>query len=825
MPYDAFISYSHGEDSALAEAVQGGLQRFARPWYRRRALSVFRDSTGLSANPGLWSSIVDVMADTNYLVVLCSPDAAASPWVAREIEHWTETKPAGRILPVLTAGELVWDDAAGTFDTTRSTALNPALAAAFAEEPLYVDMRWAHSAEQLTLRDPRFNNSIADIAAPLHGVAKDDIVGEDIRQHRRALRLAWSAAILLVLLAIGTVAAAAVAKQNADERSKLKVSLTAAKKDLRDTLAQADAAGRKLKSTEARLTSIGETLKTTSASLTATQKSLAGANKQLTATSDALTSTQGALTSTQGRLSSTQGQLSSTQSSLRSTVGQLTSTQSQLTSTQTQLTSTASQLKTSTDKLDSQTITLGQQQHKIQLQDLAIGQKNTTIANQTIAIQKATVQLNTVTLLAKQAVHDRVIADNAKNVAVAQAGAVGLASSSRDAANVASHTDLSLLLANAATHATAQQTAVPAAAQADAVVPIDEPAAYDALLRANVEAGRIHGFLHFPNREGTQALGQGIGFGVGGLGRGLTVSPDGKYVAAVETSDVISVGEIHGTTRIYVWRTDDLSHNRAMLVPASFDCVTDLRWSASDELYTVESRRAGGPSEQSCTGAVLYHGTIQGSDFDWFASRVRVWGLAASNSAVEPRALPFGLDGLDALSVGAESPLVASKDGRYVAISFDSGLTPGNALPFTLPYTLIRDTAVAGHDDLVPSDMGGLFGKALDPGETKVLAFDDINLLPAIYDLTAWTSDTSGCLTWLAQPTGCFTEVNPSDVNTGFTLQVTPDGSSFAATNGNNIEFFDAATGQLRPALTRAIAAGVYGFSIGDHVLAVTDGN
>ena len=217
MSYDAFISYSHGEDSALAEAVQGGLQRFARPWYRRRALHVFRDSTGLSANPGLWSSIVDVMADSNYLIVLCSPDAAESPWVGREIEHWRETKPADHIIPVLTAGELVWDDTAGDFDVARSTALNPALAGAFTEEPLYVDMRWAHSSDQLTARDPRFSNRIADIAAPLHGVAKDDIVGEDIRQHRRALRLAWGAAIALVLLSIGTVAAAGVAKRNAEE--------------------------------------------------------------------------------------------------------------------------------------------------------------------------------------------------------------------------------------------------------------------------------------------------------------------------------------------------------------------------------------------------------------------------------------------------------------------------------------------------------------------------------------------------------------------------------------------------------------------------------
>src|SRR5256885_12127468 len=47
MSYDAFISYSHAADGRLAPAVQTGLQRLARPWYKVRALRIFRDDTGL----------------------------------------------------------------------------------------------------------------------------------------------------------------------------------------------------------------------------------------------------------------------------------------------------------------------------------------------------------------------------------------------------------------------------------------------------------------------------------------------------------------------------------------------------------------------------------------------------------------------------------------------------------------------------------------------------------------------------------------------------------------------------------------------------------
>ena len=43
MPYKAFISYSHTEHSALARALQLGLHRLAKPRYRLRTMSVYRD--------------------------------------------------------------------------------------------------------------------------------------------------------------------------------------------------------------------------------------------------------------------------------------------------------------------------------------------------------------------------------------------------------------------------------------------------------------------------------------------------------------------------------------------------------------------------------------------------------------------------------------------------------------------------------------------------------------------------------------------------------------------------------------------------------------
>src|SRR6516162_4109341 len=182
-----------------------------RPWYRRWALRVFRDETGLTVNPHLWGSIAGAMNESRYFVLLTSPDAAASPWVNREVEHWLATHGPETILPVLTAGTLVWDNARADYAAGASSALPPALAGHFSEEPRFLDMRWAHDETHLDLRNGRFREAIAALAAPMHGLAKEDLESEDVRRHRHAVRLAWGAAIALVVLTLAALASTAFA--------------------------------------------------------------------------------------------------------------------------------------------------------------------------------------------------------------------------------------------------------------------------------------------------------------------------------------------------------------------------------------------------------------------------------------------------------------------------------------------------------------------------------------------------------------------------------------------------------------------------------------
>jgi len=197
--YDAFVSYSHAKDKPVAAALQSAIQTLGKPWYRRRALRVFRDDTSLSATPQLWPSIEQALGNSRFLVLLASPEAAASPWVNKEVAHWLDHKGTDTLLIALIDGELSWDNTTGDFAATTNAPLPPVLSGRFVGEPKWVDLRaYRHGADA---RDSRFIEAGADFAAAIHGVPKEDLLSQEVRQQRRALRMAWSTAVLLLALA------------------------------------------------------------------------------------------------------------------------------------------------------------------------------------------------------------------------------------------------------------------------------------------------------------------------------------------------------------------------------------------------------------------------------------------------------------------------------------------------------------------------------------------------------------------------------------------------------------------------------------------------
>ncbi len=219
MSYDVFISYSHDGDDRVAEAVREALTRFAKPWWRRRALRVFLDRSVLSANPGMWSSIAKALDESAWMILLASPESAGSEWVNREVSYWLGRRGADRLIVAITAGRCRWNEELGGFDPD-SDAVPAALRGIHREEPRHVDLSWARQDQRLDLHNSRFRAQIAELASPARGISKEDLDGIDLEEHRRTRRsVGVMALVFAVLFAASTVAGLIAVRQTRIARS------------------------------------------------------------------------------------------------------------------------------------------------------------------------------------------------------------------------------------------------------------------------------------------------------------------------------------------------------------------------------------------------------------------------------------------------------------------------------------------------------------------------------------------------------------------------------------------------------------------------------
>src|SRR5262249_47159510 len=102
-------------------------------------------------------------------------------------------------LIAVTDGTLTWATATNDFAPPENTPLPVALKGRFTAEPKWVDLTaYRDGADK---RDARFTELAADFAAAIRGMPKEDLLSQEVKQQRRALTLAWSAAGLLLVLA------------------------------------------------------------------------------------------------------------------------------------------------------------------------------------------------------------------------------------------------------------------------------------------------------------------------------------------------------------------------------------------------------------------------------------------------------------------------------------------------------------------------------------------------------------------------------------------------------------------------------------------------
>src|SRR3954469_6634022 len=147
---------------------------------------------------------------SNFLVLIASKGAAASPWVDQELRYWFETlkRPADKAVVVLNDGDMPrWDSTKGEFDPATAGSLPPTYLRNCHIEPAFVDMRWIEQSEkpQPTLKDTKFLDQVADIATPLLGKTSKDEVLSDEMNRRKNVRSVVAAATLLVVVLAGAI--------------------------------------------------------------------------------------------------------------------------------------------------------------------------------------------------------------------------------------------------------------------------------------------------------------------------------------------------------------------------------------------------------------------------------------------------------------------------------------------------------------------------------------------------------------------------------------------------------------------------------------------
>ena len=190
--YVAFISYSH-KDAAVGRWLHRRLEGYRLPKrlvgtegedgpVPARLTPIFRDRDELPAAGNLSEKVRAALAVSRNLIVVCSTNSAASPWVAKEIATFRELHPGRPIFTAIVEGE-------------PDQCFSPALLEG-GVEPLAADLRKQGDGRRLGL---------LKLVAGLSGVRLDDLVQRDAtRRIRRVTYVTATALAAMLMMALLT---------------------------------------------------------------------------------------------------------------------------------------------------------------------------------------------------------------------------------------------------------------------------------------------------------------------------------------------------------------------------------------------------------------------------------------------------------------------------------------------------------------------------------------------------------------------------------------------------------------------------------------------
>ncbi len=208
--YKAYISYNH-RDAGWAKWLHRAIEAYRVP--RKlvgiktsagevpgRIKPVFRDRDDLSSAVDLSSTVKKALLESENLIVVCSPNAAASVWVNKEIREFVSLGRQDRIFCVIVDGDPIDPDSA-------SACFPAALSEAGLDEPLAADARkWADGKHLARLK----------LIAGMLGLPLDRLQRRDLKKRQKIWAVAAVASIAIAAVLISAVSARIAAQQRRD---------------------------------------------------------------------------------------------------------------------------------------------------------------------------------------------------------------------------------------------------------------------------------------------------------------------------------------------------------------------------------------------------------------------------------------------------------------------------------------------------------------------------------------------------------------------------------------------------------------------------------
>ncbi len=219
--YKAMVSYSH-TDQKWARWLHRALESYRVPKHLvgtdssagtvpARLTPVFRDRDELAVSSDLSDRIREALIASEYLIVICSPAAAKSRWVNREIEEFKKLGRSEQVLCLIVEGE---PSVAGADDDCYPQALRQRyddsgnLADGDAE-PMAADLRKSADGRSLAL---------LKIIAGVIGVGLDVLRQRELQRKQKRMAAITISSLLVAGVMVVMAVNAVLARSEADQR-------------------------------------------------------------------------------------------------------------------------------------------------------------------------------------------------------------------------------------------------------------------------------------------------------------------------------------------------------------------------------------------------------------------------------------------------------------------------------------------------------------------------------------------------------------------------------------------------------------------------------